>query len=661
MSTDQHGSQSAAHSAAHRRYTAFGLRWRSSLALPFADASGQPEPSDVTVRFGEAPARLPASTGGTPHCWEATPGTALLAVPGVARYLVRRQEIVIEPGDGSEDDIVTFLVGPAATALLQLRGVTTLHAAAVDIDGEAVVLLGTSGAGKSALARALVARGHALLADNVTGLVPAGGRMAALPAYPRLRLWEDLLAETARQRPVREGLKKYWCAAACAATEPRPVRAVILLQSHNQEAVDVLRLPGRDAFRAVWAHTGGKRLLDALGQRGDHYGAALALVRGAPFFRVRRPDHPYRTATLADEVATLAIRIEALAGECHAAPASLAPPVRRTDDRADDSRVPHCQVPRQRRRQSAAPGGVWPAVHGCGVVWIVAYPKCGTTWLRAVLTNYLRAQPNPASINALVGDWSVSVRDNFDQLIGLDSSDLRADELVRLLPRFRELLADALLSAPADACGEGAGRRFFAKSHEPFEDPKGGPRFGPIGTAGVIYLVRNPLDVAVSYAHHMQASIDQTVRRMNDPAAQDLPAVRSIGKLLPNPLGTWSEHVASWLDQSAVPTCVARYEDLLTAPIAGFGRIVRFAGLEWQADRLARAVDQASFHRLRAQEAEQGFGERRQTAPTFFRAGVAGAWRSALTRDQVQALVAAHRPMMARLGYLRDAAAFLAK
>lgn len=96
MSTDQH-LQSAAPSAAHRHYTAFGLRWRSSLALPFADASGQPESADVTVRFGEAPARLPASTSGTPHCWEASPGTALLAVPSVARYLVRRQEIVIEP------------------------------------------------------------------------------------------------------------------------------------------------------------------------------------------------------------------------------------------------------------------------------------------------------------------------------------------------------------------------------------------------------------------------------------------------------------------------------------------------------------------------------------------------------------------------------------
>ena len=642
--------------AGHHEYAAFGLRWRSSLALPFAHQSDQPKPADVTVRFGKTPAHLPTAAGGTPDCWEASPGTALLAVPDVARYLVRRQEIVIEPGGGSEDDIVTFLVGPVATALLQLRGVATLHAASVEVDGEAVVVLGMSGAGKSALALALVARGHALLADNITGLVPAGGRMAALPAYPQLRLWEDLTAETERQRPTREGLKKYWRAAACAATEPRPVRAAILVQSHNQEAVDVLRLPARDGFKAVWAHTAGKRLVDALGQRNAHYRAALALLRDAPLVRVRRPDHPFQTASLTDEVAALAAQVEALAREGDPPAGAVAPA-----EPGADSTAAHRPLRQPRGRQGAPPRRVWPAPEGRGIVWIVAYPKSGTTWTRAVLTNYLQDDANPASINALAGDWSTSARDNFDQLIGLDSSDLRADELVRLLPRFRELLADALLPAPTDACGDGAGCRYFAKSHEMFEAPQVGPRFSPIGTTGAICLVRNPLDVAVSYAHHMQASIDQTVQRMNDPAAQDLPALRNIGKLLPSPLGTWSDHVASWLNQSAVPTCVARYEDLLTDPIAGFGRIVRFAGLEWQADRLARAVDQASFDRLRMQEAEQGFDERRQTAPRFFRAGVAGDWRNALTRDQVRALVTAHRPMMARLGYLREAAAFLAE
>ena len=241
----------------------------------------------------------------------------------------------------------------------------------------------------------------------------------------------------------------------------------------------------------------------------------------------------------------------------------------------------------------------------------------------------------------------------------MDSADLRPDELALHLPRFRELLAEEVAARRRRGGDETMRSPYFAKTHEAFQGPTGGVRFSPIGTVGAVYLVRNPLDVAVSYAHHLQWSVDRTLERMANPAAQEVPAIQGIRRLLPNPLRTWSEHVASWLDQQTLPMRMARYEDLLAAPHAGFGRIVRFAGLEWHAERLARAINQAAFPRLRAQEAKQGFNERQQTAPTFFRAGVAGAWRDVLARGQVQAVVDAHGPMMARLGYLQEAEMFL--
>lgn len=570
---------------------------------------------------------------------------ALLSVFGVARYLVQPGEIVVEPAGGSEDDVVTFLVGPAATALLQQRGVATSHAAAMEVDGDAVVLLGSSGIGKSALAWALAQRGHALLADNVTGLAPAGGsRFNVLPAYPHLQLWPDVLPEAARERRTREGLEKYWFAAPLA-DGPRPIRAIFLLESHNRETFDVERLSASRAFRALWVHTPRKRLLNPLGQRHPHYRAAVALAQSVPCYRIRRPDHPFRVAELAD-------RVEALA-------AQPSTPGRRCRNRGMAERnlprrpnVGVCDAPRPRHTVPNRPG----------IVWIAAYPKSGTTWLRTMLSNYLSHGDAPASINALVGQWGASARDKFDQLMGIDSSDLRPDELARHLPAFRELLADAVCTQPIGAIESAAGPRlpYFAKTHEAFQGPVGGPRFSAVGTVGAIYLVRNPLDVAVSYAHHLQLPIEQTIRRMNRPDADEVPAVSGIRNLLPNPLRTWREHVASWVDQKLVRTCVVRYEDMLSDPLAAFGKVVRFAGLQLQAGRLQRAVDHAAFPRLQAQEAERGFGERQQTAPCFFRAGVAGDWRRVLTRDQVQALVDAHGPMMARFGYLREAEAALA-
>ena len=627
-------------------YAAFGLCWRSSIALPFAAAQGHAGRPDVRVRFGETPAFLPAAAGNTPHVWEAGSGAALLHVAGTARYLVTAREIVIDPRGGSDGDITTFLVGPVLAALLQQRSVATLHAAAVETGAGAVLLLGGSGAGKSALAAVLVERGAALLADDVTGVVaPAAGGVLALPAFPRLRLWADALQPADRRQRVRRNLEQYWKPAASFCDTPQPVRAAFVLESHNRTDFDVAPVPSSRAFWKIWAHTYRKRLLDALGQRHTHYRIGMALAQGVPFVRIRRPDYPFRLAALAD-------RIEAHVRNIASAPVP-APSAGGERNRPRRRRRAHLRGRRPAERREPS---------GPGIVWIAAYPKSGSTWLRAVLTNYLRDDDEPASINALIGGWGGSIRDKFDELVGLDSSDLRADELARYLPPFRELLARALSAPRPGSAMDGTGSRVpdFTKTHEAYRGPVGGARFPRTGAVGVVYLVRNPLDVAVSYAHHLQWRIDRVLQWMNDPAAGEVYSKSRISSLLPNPLTTWSGHVSSWLDQTDLRTHVARYEDLLTMDTrAGFGAVVRFSGLEWDVERLDRAVEQAAFPRLRAQEVEAGFGERQPTAPSFFRAGVAGSWRTALTREQVRALVDAHGPIMARLGYLREAEAFL--
>ena len=642
-------------------YVAFGLRWRSSVALPFAAAPGPAKEPDVTVRLGETPSHLPGATGHMPHAWDALPGAALLHVTDVARYLVTPREIVIEPRGGSDEDIAAFLARSVVAALLQMRGVVTLHAAAVETRAGAVLLIGSSGAGKSTLAAALVARGHALLADDVTGLVPAADGVRVLPAFPRLRLWADALPATDRRQRVRRNLEKYWVPAARFGTAPRPVCAAVVLESHNRPDFDVAPIPASRAFWTAWDHTYRKRLLDALGQRPTHYRTGMVLARRVPFVRVRRPNHPFRLAELADRIEAHVRGVVLPEAGPSRAPAEGSAALAGSSASADGTRA----RPRRKPTPSIRPGQKAPerrAPSRPGIAWIAAYPKSGSTWTRALLTNYLQDGDEPASINALVGQWNTSARDKFDEMIGLDSSDLRPDELARYLPRFRELLARAVSAPRPEDCDMEEVRRrapHFAKTHEAYRGPDGGARFPRSGAVGVVYLVRNPLDVAVSYAHHLQCEVSEAVRWMNDPTAGEAVSARRIWELLPNPLTTWSGHVSSWLDQTDLRTHVARYEDLLADPRAGFGAIIRFAGLAWDAARLDRAVEHAAFPRLRAQEAAAGYNERQQTAPSFFRAGVAGSWRTALTREQVQAVVDAHGAVMARLGYLREAEAFL--
>ncbi len=82
-----------------------------------------------------------------------------------------------------------------------------LHASAVALDGQAVLLLGPSGSGKSALALDMMSRGAGLIADDHTRVTLLDGvPVASAPA--RIRGWIEargvglLLAEYAGPHPV---------------------------------------------------------------------------------------------------------------------------------------------------------------------------------------------------------------------------------------------------------------------------------------------------------------------------------------------------------------------------------------------------------------------------------------------------------------------------
>ena len=686
--------------------TAYGLRVRSPFPLPFLPVSGLPHRDpDVTIRIGAAPASLPAPADRY-GLWESAPGAFLLDVPDVARYLVTDgRDVLVEPRGGSDHEVGVFLTGPVFAALVQQRGVVTLHAGAIGTGAGAVLFTGLSGSGKSSLIAALVGRGYAMLADNVAGVVlDEAGRPVALPAFPGLRLWAAMLDELAWPgqplERVRPELEKYLAPVERFHTAPLALRAVcrLTLGNGDGDGIEIETLPAAGAWGWLLKSTYHWKFLRGLGQLPTQFRTVTELARCVPVMRAVWPLRlpPFRIDVLADRVeehlreggpAAPSAQERRPPPARQASPALRAPPTLREDTipRADafprgNGPVAGKASPGRRRPKPVAAGRSRGGTPAASIVWLASYPKSGNTWLRAVLTNYLRDDPEPASINALIGNPVATRRETFDELVGLDSSDLTPDEVLRHRVLFHALLAREAAGPPP------GGAPAFVKVHDAYlRTGDGTALFPKAATAGVVYLVRNPLDVAVSYAHHRQKSIDDTVRWMNDPTAADGEVAGGIHTQLPQPLMTWSGHVSSWLDQEELPMHVARYEDLLADPMAAFGAVVRFAGLDREdgthagertqsgmrgrsnmpgpsgtSARLARAVDHAAFSRLRVQEEASGFSEKQPTAPSFFRAGVAGSWRNVLDSRQARALVDAHGPVMARLGYLREAEAFLA-
>ena len=316
-------------------YTAYGLHVRSPIALPFAPRPGRPaDMPDVTIRFGRAPAAaLPAPAYVRKKVgiqWEAAPGTFLVNVDGVARYLVTGgRSILVEPCGGNDSDFAAALAGPVLAALLQQRGVILLHASAIETRAGAVVFAGRSGIGKSSLLAALVERGYAMMADDMTGIVlDAAGRLMALSAFPVTRLWLDVvyaIGWRGRTRGRMYGaVEKYLAPVERFRATPQAVRAVCVIASHGRNGIEVEPLRTSAAFRQLFQLTYRRRFLEGLGQQPAHVRTLVAVAKQAPVVRVVRPAHPLLLDALADRIVDLVAKDWTLpAGEaCRPDPAA---------------------------------------------------------------------------------------------------------------------------------------------------------------------------------------------------------------------------------------------------------------------------------------------------------------------------------------------------
>ncbi len=275
-----------------------------------------------------------------------------------------------------------------------------------------------------------------------------------------------------------------------------------------------------------------------------------------------------------------------------------------------------------------------------GIYWIASYPKSGNTWFRIFLTNLRRHEETPADFNQLDTTSIASSRHLFDQSAGTDASDLLPDEVDRLRPRVYEYLA------------ENSEETLFMKIHDAYTwTDHGEPLVSNKATLGVVYIVRNPLDVAISYAYHSRISIDEAISRMGDPYASFCSKPKHLHTQLRQKLLTWSSHVTSWVDAPGINVHIIRYEDMLEKPQETFSLAAAFCGLEDDPDKIDRAIKFSSFPEMKRQEEQKRFMETPIGVPSFFRKGKVGTFKGVLTAEQIGQIIRDHGSVMARFGY----------
>lgn len=235
-------------------------------------------------------------------------------------------------------------------------------------------------------------------------------------------------------------------------------------------------------------------------------------------------------------------------------------------------------------------------------IFLTSYPKSGNTWARFLLANALE-YPNNADftrIESLIPDIYKTKYSEIDKTNG---------------PRI-------------------------IKSHEPFS----------WFYRKVIYIVRDPRDVLISYYYHQKK-----MRKIEDSTTLEDYAKEFLTN--PVPFGTWAQNVGSWLGarRGTEDFLLLRYEDMLEQPEESLEKMLSLLDEKISDEAIAEAVSRSDADRMRKLEAKQknewtATKNSRKDIP-FVREARSGQWQDVLSPQTVDRISKAWATQMQAVGY----------
>ena len=188
-------------------------------------------------------------------------------------------------------------------------------------------------------------------------------------------------------------------------------------------------------------------------------------------------------------------------------------------------------------------------------LWLIAsYPRSGNTWCRIFISEILRlknenhkffkSMSENLNINKDLRTGAIiSDRNWLDDQLGVTSSDLSFEEL----DQIRSIMQINKLSNSRNSVFHKVHDSFYLKSftktpivsHENFK--------------GVIYLVRNPFDLAVSLKYFFSWDQSKAIDFLLNKNAELCGSTKNGEIQCRQFLGTWEEHYLSWSTQSNIP------------------------------------------------------------------------------------------------------------
>lgn len=298
-----------------------------------------------------------------------------------------------------------------------------------------------------------------------------------------------------------------------------------------------------------------------------------------------------------------------------------------------------------------------------GIYWLASYPKSGNTWMRSFIQGMLKLQGlidryseqggdgnelpltehGLIDINAMHTGFIASGRVMIQQILGFNLSDLSQDEVDKLRPKAYSWY------------GQKLDNNQYNKIHDANVIlPNGEPLIPADSCKGVLYIVRNPFDVAISFANHNGTTLNRSIMYMGYEQFALAASNTGINNQFRQYLYSWSKHVESWINATHLNVKCVRYEDMKQNPTLTFLEIAKYLHLSNDKRQVETVLQEIKIEKLQKQEKDKGFAEKSAAAKSFFRKGVVGDWEQTLNQQQIDRITADHKHVMRRLGYLDE-------
>ena len=224
-------------------------------------------------------------------------------------------------------------------------------------------------------------------------------------------------------------------------------------------------------------------------------------------------------------------------------------------------------------------------------VFIVTYPKSGTTWMQNIVRTMLMNEDPP------------------------EFAQMKLDD--------RLPYTDMSLDFPLDQVDEWPSPRAF-KSHHSTPAEMDELVFKGNRSAKIIYVLRDPRDVSVSLYHHLKKTA--LFKFVNEATFDDFHKQYMRNKETAV-YGLWEKHVDSWLSKKdEFNMLVIRYEDMIENSPREIEKVAKFVGLNLSSSRIAEIAELTSFAKVTSKG--DFFKDESGVTNSILRKGVAGDWRN---------------------------------